>query len=191
MPRSELPPRRLHPQAAGQFRYEAQRPGAGWHRHDWRPRRLAIASDAGVGVIEVQRRRWRLWGTTETRLDRALDDVGGIHFALLVVLVRAAGWLLSGDSMHSYTEPRAQLRCLGHRRTAVDMATALVDADEARFAVTLAPGSAWDGEQVRWFSVTGSAEVSDHGSTKLPALLLASPRPTRSSGRTFNPATRS
>lgn len=89
----------------GQLRFEGPRPGPGWHRHDWRPGRLAFASDRGAGDVLVERRRWRRHGTSETRQDRAPDEVGGLHFVRMVVLLPVAGWLLSGDGLHTFVDP--------------------------------------------------------------------------------------
>lgn len=101
----------------GIWTFEGARPGPGWHRHDWKPRRLLILSDRGLAVRTVARRRWRLYRTTHTRVDRCPDEVGRRHAALLVLLLKLAAWLLSGKGVHAYDEDFPALEGHGARRT--------------------------------------------------------------------------
>lgn len=103
--------------ADGAWTYEAERPGPGWDRHDWKPRRLVILTDRGVQVPTVLRRRWRLRGTTKTRLDRSPDEAGRRHVVLLVVLLKVWAWLSSGRGVHAYDEVVPALEAHGSRRT--------------------------------------------------------------------------
>ncbi len=103
--------------ADGAWLYEEERPGPGWHRHDWKPRRLVVLTDSGVTMATVLRRRWRLHGTTTTRLDRSPDEVGRRHVVLLVLLVKLWAWLSSGLGVHAYEEFHPALEGHGSRRT--------------------------------------------------------------------------
>ena len=105
------------PGPEGTLRFEGSRPGPGWHRHDWRARRLRVVGDAGVREVLIQRRRWRFFGTTTTRQDRSPDEAGGIRSTLLVVVLKLASWLLSGEGLHVYDEIVPVLDAVGCRRT--------------------------------------------------------------------------
>ena len=76
-----------------------------------------MVGDAGVRDVLIQRRRWRLFGTTTTRQDRSPDEAGGIRSTLLVVLLKLASWLLSGEGLHVYDEAPPILDPLGCRPT--------------------------------------------------------------------------
>lgn len=102
---------------AGVLRFEGPRPGPDWHRHDWRVRQVAVVSDAGLQTTPVERRRWRLRGTTSTHLDRSPDEVGGTHAVLLVVFLKLGAWLLSPDGLHVYEERLPALDAAGSRRS--------------------------------------------------------------------------
>ncbi len=97
--------------------YEGPRPGPGWHRHDWRFRRFRLVDDHVVRHVVVARRRWRMAGSTTTRQDRTPDEVGGVGVVLLAVLLKLAGWVLSGVGLHVYDEGRPALEAVGSRRT--------------------------------------------------------------------------
>ena len=45
------------------------------------------------------------------------DEAGASRFTLLVVMLKVAGWLLSGVGLHTYFEPHPRLRPLACRRT--------------------------------------------------------------------------
>lgn len=100
--------------------FEAARPGAGWHRHDWRPLKVlaVVPTPAGAGVpvrvvqIVIHRRRWLKYGTTETRQDHAPDELDGVHAVVLVVLLRLWSWLSATRGLEHYDEvvPGLQLR---------------------------------------------------------------------------------
>lgn len=123
----------------GVLHFEGPRPGPGWHRHDWRARRLRVVGDDGAHDVVVVRRRWRLGRSATTHLDRAPDEVGGIHVATLVVLVKLASWLLSGDGLHVYEEPVAALEPVGSRRSVQRwLARVLTDAARAEGALRTA-----------------------------------------------------
>ena len=55
---------------------------------------------------------------------------------------------------------------------AIDITTALVVADEERFAVLLIPEHLWTGRALKTFAVLGSTVVALEGPTRLPHLLL-------------------
>lgn len=99
------------------LRFEEPRPGPGWHRHDWKRRTLHVFGDGGPVLVIIERRRWRLVGTGITRLDRAPDEVRWAKASLLVVLLKVASWLLSGEALLEYTERPAGLTNLGARRS--------------------------------------------------------------------------
>ena len=82
--------------------WEGPRPGAGWHRHDWRPIRVLVLEGGRLVVREVRRRRWLQYGTTQTRQDRAPDEVVGMRATLLVVFVALWSWLGSGRGVHAH-----------------------------------------------------------------------------------------
>jgi hypothetical protein len=103
--------------ADGTWRYEEDRPGPGWHRHDWKPRRVVVLTDEGLVVPTILRRRWRLHGTTTTRLDRSPDEVGRRHVVLLVLLLKVWAWLSSDVGVHVYEEHHPELESHGSRRT--------------------------------------------------------------------------
>ena len=107
-----------------------------------------VASDDGVRIILVERRRWRLVGTTKTRQNRFPDDAGASHFALLVVLLKVAGWLLSGVGLHTYADPHPRLRPLACRRT--------VQRWQRRLAV--------DGTRIQGANLGSYAHEDHHGS---------------------------
>lgn len=87
----------------------------------------------------MERRRWRLAGTTTTRLDRSPDEVGGVRSALLVVLVKLAAWVLSGEGLHVYEERHPALETMGSRRTVQRwLARLLPDADRVQGALRTA-----------------------------------------------------
>ncbi len=103
--------------ADGVWLYEAGRPGPGWHKPDWKPRRVVVFTDGGVVLPTVLRRRWRLHGTTTTRLDRSPDEVGRRHVVLLVLLLKVWAWLSSDEGVHVYEEQHPALEAHGSRRT--------------------------------------------------------------------------
>jgi hypothetical protein len=76
-----------------------------------------MVGDAGVRDVLILRRRWRQAGTTTTHLDRCPDEVGGIRSTLLVVVLKLASWLLSGEGVHVYDEVPPVLDAPGCRRT--------------------------------------------------------------------------
>lgn len=94
--------------------HEGDRPGPGWHRHDWKPRRLVFLTDEGIVVRTILRRRWRRHGSTKTQLDRSPDEFGRRHVALLVLLLKLWTWLSSGRGLHAYED---DLEAHGSRRT--------------------------------------------------------------------------
>lgn len=104
-------------QEGGRWRYEGPRPGPGWHRHDWQPRRLVLARRTGVETRVVHRRRWRLTGTTQTRLDRCPDELGLLHATVLTVLYYLWAWLASGRGLEGFDEPFSRLEPPVSRRT--------------------------------------------------------------------------
>lgn len=101
----------------GQFQFEGPRPGPGWHRHDWRPRRLTFVRDGGLAEAVVARRRWLLFGTTETRVDRTPDEVGAARTVTLLMLLKIAAWLLSGVGLHTHDDPVDPTERAGSPRT--------------------------------------------------------------------------
>lgn len=87
----------------------------------------------------VVRRRWRLGRSSTTRLDRAPDEVAGVHVAALVVLLKLASWLLSGTGLHVYEERVAALDAVGSRRSVQRwLACLLPDAARAEGALRTA-----------------------------------------------------
>ena len=86
----------------GIWRWEGPRPGAGWHRHDWRPVRVLVLDRHGLSSRTLLRRRWLRFGTTETRLDRSPDEVGELRATVLVVLAALWSWLASGKGLHAH-----------------------------------------------------------------------------------------
>ena len=99
------------------LRFEGPRPGLGWHRHDWRPRHVRVVDDTGVRQLVIDRRRWRLHGTTTTRLDRAPDEACFARSTLLVVLLMLCSWLLSDDGLHRHEAHPIALEGVAGRRT--------------------------------------------------------------------------
>ncbi|GDX81621.1 hypothetical protein LBMAG42_34320 [Deltaproteobacteria bacterium] len=99
------------------LRFEGPRPGPGWHRHDWRPRHLPVVDAAGVHHVVIDRRRWRLHGTTTTRLDHAPDEVVFAHSTLVVVFLALCAWLLSADGLHRHASHPASLEGVACLRT--------------------------------------------------------------------------
>lgn len=75
-----------------------------------------VARADGVFTPLVLRRRWRLGRTSQTLLDRAPDELPGMHAALLYVLAKLHAWLGSGVGLHAYAEVPA-MRAHGSRRT--------------------------------------------------------------------------
>lgn len=65
----------------------------------------------------LERRRWRLAGTTQTRIDRAPDELAGVRVVLLVALLKVASWLLSGEGLYGYADRPVTLGPLGCRRS--------------------------------------------------------------------------
>ena len=84
---------------AGVLRYESTRPGAGWDRHDWRPRMEWLTDDRGCRLVVIERRRWLRRGTTDTHQDRCPDEVGRFSAVLLTILLNLAAYLLSGRGL--------------------------------------------------------------------------------------------
>ena len=99
------------------LRFEGPRPGPGWHRHDWRPRQLHVVDDQGLRQVVIDRRRWRLHGTTTTRLDRAPDEVCFARSSLSVVFLKLCAWLLSDDGLHRFEAHPEALEPVASRRT--------------------------------------------------------------------------
>ena len=101
----------------GTWSFEGTSPGAGWHRHDWRLRRVLVLRGGRFEHRTVARRRWLLHGTTQTRLDRSPDEMGGVQVVLLVVLVKLWSWLSSDQGLQTYDEVVPALEAHGSRRT--------------------------------------------------------------------------
>ena len=101
----------------GSLRFEGSRPGARWHRHDWKPLTLHFVCDGGFRGVVIHRRRWRLQGTNQTRLDRAPDETCGARFAFVFILLKLSSWLLSGRGLHTYDERFRSLGVAGARRS--------------------------------------------------------------------------
>jgi len=97
--------------------FEGPRPGPGWHRHDQRPRTLAVLRPTGAERVVVYRRRWRLAGTTRTHQDRCPDEVGGLHVIVVVLLLKLWSWLSATRGLYHYDEIVPALRKYGCERT--------------------------------------------------------------------------
>lgn len=65
-----------------------------------------------------------------------------------------------------------EVRILASVERSLDITTALVVAEGERFAVMLTPEHLWTGTEEHVFAVMGSIEVSLHGATRLPHLIL-------------------
>lgn len=101
----------------GVLRFEGPRPGPGWHRHDWRSRRLTVRRDAGLAETVVARRRWLRYGTTQTQVDITPDEVGATRVVTLLMLLKTAAWLLAGVGLHTHDDPLDPKEKAGTRRT--------------------------------------------------------------------------
>ena len=150
------------------LRHEGPRPGPGWQRHDWKRRSLRVVGDPGARHVVVARRRWRLAGTTTTRLDRAPDEVPWSGCALLVVFLRLASWLLSGEGVHRHEVELPALEAVASRRAVQNwlhrllpaasrvegaLRTAAIERSEPRPVERLFPGGLSppvDARQRRW-----------------------------------------
>lgn len=106
-----------HRASDGSLSFEGKRPGLGWHRHDWKPLTLHFAHDGGFRDVVIHRRRWRLHGTNQTHLDRSPDEVCGLRFAVLFIVLKLSSWLLSGKGLHTYDERFPCLEGAGALRT--------------------------------------------------------------------------
>jgi len=98
-------------------RFEGPRPGPGWHRNDWRPRKLLVLRPTGPERLLVYRRRWRLAGTTRTHQDRCPDEVGALHVVAVVLCLKLWSWLSGTRGLHHYDEVVPALRKYGCERT--------------------------------------------------------------------------
>lgn len=76
-----------------------------------------MADDTGSREVVIARRRWRLRNTNRTQIDRTPDEVGGCHFATLLLVLKVAGWLLSGKGLHTYEARFPALGGAGAPRT--------------------------------------------------------------------------
>ena len=101
----------------GDLDFETARPGPGWHRNDMRPKRQVVVGKGRVRRVIVWRRRWRLAGTTETRQDRAPDELGAVHVCSLVMVLKLYAWLSSTRGLHHYEEVLPSLESYGSRRS--------------------------------------------------------------------------
>ena len=96
----------------GVLRFEGPRPGPGWHRHDWRSRRLTVRRDAGLAETVVARRRWLRYGTTQTQVDITPDEVGATRVVTLLMLLKTAAWLLASVGLHTHDDRLEEvIRC--------------------------------------------------------------------------------
>lgn len=94
--------------------HEGLRPGQGWHRHGTTPKFLFIVDQRRLRLVLLRKQRWLHVASGTTRHDRPFWDVPRNAFAMDVVVLTLAAWLVAGGGLHStdwpWTRPRPTRR---------------------------------------------------------------------------------
>ena len=87
------------------LRHEGPRPGPGWHRHGTTPKLLLLVDRSWLRPVLLLKQRWLHVATGTTRHDRPVWDIPGHTFAMDVVVLTLAAWLVDGPGLHATDWP--------------------------------------------------------------------------------------
>jgi len=94
--------------------HEGRRPGPGWHRHGTTSKFLFVVDEGRLRLVLLRKQRWLHVASGTTRHDRPFWDIPRHAFAMDVVVLTLAAWLVAGAGLHNtdwtWTKPRPARR---------------------------------------------------------------------------------
>ncbi len=121
----------------GVLHWPGDRPGAGWHAHDWLERGVRVFDGERLVEHRVRRQRWRKVGTTVTQLSRCPDERGDLAFSAVVITLTLWAWLAGERGVLHMAPVHQSLLLRPSARTA------------QRWLARALPGSAWSEQALR------------------------------------------
>lgn len=86
--------------ADGDLQYDGARPAGGWHGHGYFPRWLWVLARGQVRRVRIWKHRWRRPRSGPTCHSRPPDELAGVGFCTLVVVLKLWAWLDGERGVH-------------------------------------------------------------------------------------------
>jgi len=106
-----------HFRSDGSLQYNGHRPGVLWHAHGYFPKRMYFLEAGEVVIKIVYKRRWLLFGSTQTCHSRPPDDALFTRFCSLIIFCKLWSWVGSAHGVTNRTEIFPSLNDIGCTRT--------------------------------------------------------------------------
>ena len=101
----------------GELIYPGQRPADDWHRHGWLRRQLWLLVEGRLERRRIRKQRWLHVPTGKTCHSKPHDEVGGLWFCSLVVVLKLWAWLVGPHGLHNIREVDHALDEHGSKRS--------------------------------------------------------------------------
>jgi hypothetical protein len=101
----------------GDLQFDGVRPAEGWHGHGYFPRWLWVLARGRLQRMRIWKHRWRPRRGGPTCHSRPPDELAGLGFCSLVVVLKLWSWLDGGRGVHQSQQVLGDLEMRGDPRT--------------------------------------------------------------------------
>ena len=101
----------------GDLQFDGARPAEGWHGHGYFPRWLWVLAHGRLRRVRIWKHRWRPRRGGATCHSRPPDELAGLGFCTLVVVLKLWAWLDGERGVHQSRQALGDLEARGEPRT--------------------------------------------------------------------------